>query len=115
MVKPIHLQDNFGKTLVAQKFADDSHTGAEKLHQVHQQAVSQELERRTKQQTVLLEERKGLKSLDRDGSNRQPRLKKEPRQEDGVGENVVEEAENDLPLRRDEDERGKGAKLDVKG
>ena len=117
MVKPIHLQDNFSKTLIAQRMADEAHTGAEKQQQVMNEAVQVSIEKQAREKAGGLEERKGLKSTDPDGKNRQSSLKKEKKRDDEEegGDYEDEGYVSDLRRRREEDDRDKGGKLDMKG
>ncbi|MCB2198232.1 hypothetical protein KQI63_02445 [bacterium] len=117
MVIPIHLQDNFSKTWIAQRMADESHTGAEKQANAKNEAVLRQLEKRQRQQSAGLEERGKLDPLDPRGRNRHSFLKKEKKEDDETDgeESGTEDFISDLRFRKDEDDRGKGDTLDIEG
>lgn len=117
MVKPIHFQDNFSKTWIAQRMADESHTGAEKQALAKNEVVQREIEKRQRQQSSGLDERGKLDPLDPRGRNRHSFLKKEKKKDDENDERLSESEEfiNDLRFRKDEDDRGKGGTLDIEG
>jgi len=113
MVKPMDLQDNLSKTLIAQKMAEQSHEGAERLKQSHQELALQKMEERQKNQAKTLGEKPGMEEVSKDSPDQKDQRGKKGRKrkkKDDSSEDL-----NDLRKRREEDDKGKGSRLDVKG
>ncbi len=120
MVRPIYLQDNFGKTLAAQEIVDQMTEGAEKIRNAHREIAQQRLEREERESTATLEERPGMKALKPESKHRHVALRKGRPERKRGGEQrgrKKEEGEpgQDLRRRREEDDHGKGDKLDITG
>lgn len=119
MVKPVYLQDNISKAPLAQIYQDLENEGAERLRALHRQMTLQEQQRHEAEQTPQLEEKPGTAGVHPDGSSRgkggrqQARKLREAEAKRKAAE--ATEAENDLRLRKPEDDEGKGDKLDLEG
>ncbi len=119
MVKPIHLQDNFGKTLAAQRVVDQMIEGEARIRYLNKQIINEQLERIAREQTEELEEKTGLPTVNPEGRRRHAALKKEKKKsgeeddQDTTWED--DEAGPGLRKRRNEDDKGKGSKLDIQG
>ncbi len=121
MVRPIDFQDNFSKAVLAQKFADQLHAGKEKELTLNQYLIRKELERRQNPLRTL-DEYQGSKEISPDEKRERGRGGKRRADEEGEEDKTGEggdsegmEGEQDLRLRREEDDAGKGDKLDIRG
>lgn len=116
MFKPVHLQDNLSKTLLVQEIVDRMIAGTDKLKEWESVVHQKEHERTRLREAMESEEKPGTKTVNEDGRNqqRQPKKKKQNKETESTID-VTDEDVNDLRLRREEDDRGKGSKLDLRG
>ena len=117
MVRPIDLQDNFSKTLIPQRMVDEAVAGAEKQQAIRDQVTLNQLQEQERKKAPSMDGRKGAKGIDaRSGGGKRTLLKKGPKKPKKDGEeDDGEENLQDLRLRKDEDDSGKGGTLDIVG
>ncbi len=113
MPEPIHLQDNLNKTLLAQQVADQLIEGAEKAHHRSHSLAQERIEDTYIRQQVGFDEERECVAIKSDEESKfkkrkQPGKRKKKRAKNG--EKITE-----FPKRQEEDDWGKGKKIDLKG
>lgn len=119
MVRPLDMQDNLSKTLLAQEVNDRLLEGAEKAREQSLLQAQKQLATEDKSRISQADEKSGssrIRGEDKhDTEGRSGRGRKQ-RGKDDSGEAADEEGvENDLRRRRSDDDSGKGDKLDIVG
>ncbi len=119
MVRPLYLQDNFGKTMVTHEVFDRMTEGAAKMRNQELAAMMQEMERKQKELATVLDKKEETKSIRDERPDQRQKQKRRRRSQSDRNNNEQEEFEDEheqeLRLRKPEDDDGKGGKIDIKG
>jgi hypothetical protein len=115
VVNPIHFQDNLSKSPLAQIFQDLENEGAQRLRHIHREVTMRELERQQRNMPTEMEEKSKSRGVDPEGRRRQGTSGGEQESAKRSRPELPIEEENDLRLRRPEDDKGKGERLDLEG
>jgi len=109
----IHFQDNLSKAPLAQQYQDHEGEAAERLRNIAREGAVKQQEEVEKHTAEGMEEKTNSKGIDRDGRRRQEKSRKGAKLPMKKEDGSILEAENDLRMRRPEDDAGKGDKLDI--
>ncbi len=112
MVRPLDLQDNISKTPIAQKMADEAHEGAEKAKAKDHQLIQEQLDRKNRRESRTLGDNASMNGVNPDASK--GKQEKKPHNKRKSADTIINEDDNDLRLRKEEDDLGKGNQLDIK-
>ena len=117
--RPIDDREVYGKTLHAQRMADGEHAGLEKRYTIHQQLITEDLERKHKDQISIHDDRPPARRTEPDAHREKRERRDDEDDEEGKdgGQDGEEESEGGGGLRKrlNSDDKGKGSQLDVKG
>lgn len=113
-MKPIDLQDNLSKTLLAQQVADRLLEGEEKSSQLYKSLTRQSMEEQVKKQQVGFDEKRESAAVRPEGSGKHG-SRKHKKKKKRKTKKSDEETALDLRKRREDDDYGKGELVDIEG
>ncbi len=115
MVRPLYLQDNFSKTMLAQEAYDRMYEGGRQMRDQELVLMRRLMEERQRNMASILEEKAGASAIRDEQAKERRQDQKKRKRKKHRGQEEVEERWQELRLRRPEDDEGKGQGLDIKG
>jgi hypothetical protein len=114
--RPIDSRNVYQKTLHVQHEVEKLQDGVEKDKHIRQQFMTEERERKSRDQVELLEKRAPARKTEKEAQReKRQKQKEEKKQSEADEEQEIEDLQNDLRRRLPEDDLGKGDMMDVKG